>query len=371
MSQDPTGSPEATGPDAVTPDTATTPAVGAGGTVPAETSASTTAPVGLDKPAGAAPVAPAPAAPAPVAPAPVAPAPVASLDDVAPAPVPSLDDDVALAPVAVAAVPVGPGLGPRLAAEAFGTLFLVIAGLGTALYSNITGLGGGPLAVALAFGLALLAGAVAVGYVSGGHFNPAVTLGAAIAGRTSWKDVLPYWLAQLVGGVAAAAVLFVTLSSFPTLAEQAREFFSSVANGYGTHSPIGAQVQGEGFSLLGALLIEVVMTALFVGVILGSTDRRSTNSLAPAAIGFAFVVGLLVTIPMTNGGLNPARSTAAALFSEGWALGQLWLFWVAPLVGAALAGLLYRAFGAEPVQDDLLGEDDVVVLTGDEAERAL
>lgn len=355
MSQDPTGSPEATGPDAVTPDATTTPAVGAGGSVPAETSTSTAAPVGLDKPAGAAPAAPAPATPAPAA----------------PAPVPSLDDDVALAPVAVAAVPVGPGLGPRLAAEAFGTLFLVIAGLGTALYANITGLGGGPLATALAFGLALLAGAVAVGYVSGGHFNPAVTLGAAIAGRTSWKDVLPYWLAQLVGGVAAAAVLYVTLSSFPTLAEQAREFFSSVANGYGTHSPIGAQVQGEGFSLLGALLIEVVMTALFVGVILGSTDRRSTNSLAPAAIGFAFVVGLLVTIPMTNGSLNPARSTAAAVFSESWAFGQLWLFWVAPLVGAALAGLLYRAFGAEPVQDDLLGEDDVVVLTGDEAERAL
>lgn len=350
MSQDTPGSPEATGPDAVTPDATTTPAVGAGGTVPAEQPASTTAPVGLDKPAAAPPVTPAPVSPAPVAP---------------------LDDDVAGAPVAVAAVPVGPGLGSRLAAEAFGTLFLVIAGLGTALYANIAGLGGGPLATALAFGFALLAGAVAVGYVSGGHFNPAVTLGAAIAGRTSWKDVLPYWLAQLVGGVAASAVLYVTLSSFPTLAENAREFFSSVANGYGTHSPIGAQVQGEGFTLLGALLIEVVITAIFVGVILGSTDRRSTNSLAPAAIGVAFVVGLLVTIPMTNGGLNPARSTAAAVFSESWALGQLWLFWVAPLLGAALAGLLYRAFGAEPVQDDLLGEDDVVVLTDDEAERAL
>ncbi|MBB2922662.1 aquaporin [Cellulomonas cellasea] len=356
MSQDTTGTPEATGPDAVTPDATTTPAVGAGGTVTPEPSGASAAPVDLDEP-----VAPAPLDPAPVAPAPVAPAPVASLDD-----------DVALAPVAVAAVPVGPGLGSRLAAEAFGTLFLVIAGLGTALYANITGLGGGPLAVALAFGLALLAGAVAVGYVSGGHFNPAVTLGAAIAGRTSWKDVLPYWLAQLVGAVAAAAVLFVTLASFPTLAETARTYFSSVANGYGTHSPIGAQVEtGEGFALLGALLIEVVMTAIFVGVILGSTDRRSTNSLAPAAIGFALVVGLLVTIPMTNGSLNPARSSAAAVFSESWAFGQLWLFWVAPLLGAALAGLLYRAFGAEPVQDDLLGEDDVVVLTGDEAERAL
>jgi aquaporin Z len=347
MSQDNTGTPEATGPDAVTPDAPTTPAGGAGGAVPAEEHGATTAaPVGLSKPA---------AAPAPVEPTPTA----------------SYDDDAALPPVPVAAVPVGPGLVSRLAAEAFGTLFLVIATLGTALYANVTGLGGGPLATALAAGLALLAGAVAVGYVSGGHFNPAVTLGAAIAGRTSFKDVLPYWLAQLVGAIAAAGVLFVTLASFPTLAEQARTYFSSVANGYEIHSPIGAQVQGQGFSLLGALLIELVMTAIFVGVVLGSTDRRSTNSLAPAAIGFAFVVGLLVTIPITNGSLNPARSTAAAVFSESWALGQLWIFWVAPLVGAALAGLLYRAFGAEPVQDDLLGEDDVVVLTGDEAERAL
>jgi aquaporin Z len=333
-----------------------------------------------DTPAVAGSPDPTPDAPAAAQPtSPVEPTPVTTSTPVVEPPAPVVDEapatlvvetyrSVELAPVAVAAVPVGPGLLARLAAEAFGTMFLVIAGLGTALYANVTGLGGGPLAVALGFGFAALAAAVAVGYVSGGHFNPAVTLGAAIAGRTSWKDVLPYWVAQVLGGIAAAGVLFVTLASFPTLADGAKGFFSTVANGYGAHSPIGAQVEsGEGFTLLGALLIELVVTALFVGVILGATDHRSTHSAAPLAIGVAFAVGLLVTIPVTNGSLNPARSTAAAVFAEGWAFGQLWLFWVAPLVGAALAGLLYRAFGAEPVQDDLLGEDEVVVLTDDEA----
>jgi aquaporin Z len=260
------------------------------------------------------------------------------------------------------AVPVGTeapperGLLARLGAEAFGTFFLVLAGLGVALYAGITGLGGGPLAVALAFGIAVMASAIAVGHISGGHFNPAVTFGAAIAGRMSWRDVLPYWLAQLIGGALASSVLYVVLASLPAMAGNERKFFSGAANGFGTHSP-AASAQSAGFGLLGALLIELVVTAVFVGVILGATDRRSAYIQAPFAIGLTFGVGILIAIPITNAGLNPARATAAAIYSDGWAFGQLWLFWVAPLAGAALAALVYRAFAAEPVRDDLLRAD--------------
>ena len=256
-------------------------------------------------------------------------------------------------------VTTGSGLVARLGAEAFGTFFLVLAGLGVALYAGLTGVGGGPLAVALAFGIAVLASAVAVGHISGGHFNPAVTFGAAVAGRTAWRDVLPYWLAQLVGGALASGLLFVVAASLPALAGKERTFFSSVANGFGAHSPIAAQTGGEGFGLLGALLIELVVTAVFVGVILGATDRRSAHQQAPFAIGLTLAIGILVAIPVTNAALNPARATAAAIFSDSWAFTQLWLFWVAPLAGAGLAALVYRAFAAEPVRDDLLGEPDI------------
>ncbi|CAN5236795.1 aquaporin Z [soil metagenome] len=265
-------------------------------------------------------------------------------------------------PAATAAevvVATGPSLVARLGAEAFGTFFLVLAGLGVALYAGVTGVGGGPLAVALAFGIAVLASAIAVGHVSGGHFNPAVTFGAAVAGRTAWRDVLPYWLAQLVGGALAAALLYVAAASLPALAGNERKFFSSVANGFGAHSPIGAQTGGEGFGLLGALLIELVVTAVFVGVILGATDRRSAHTQAPFAIGLTLAIGVLIALPVTNAALNPARATAAAIFSEGWAFKQLWLFWVAPLAGAGIAALVYRAFVAERVQDDLLGEPEI------------
>jgi aquaporin Z len=256
-------------------------------------------------------------------------------------------------------VTTGPGLVARLGAEAFGTFFLVLAGLGVALYAGITGVGGGPLAVALASGIAFLASAIAVGHVSGGHFNPAVTFGAAVAGRTAWRDVLPYWLAQLVGGALASGLLFVAAASLPALAGKERTFFSSVANGFSVHSPIAAQTGGEGFGLLGALLIELVVTAVFVGVILGATDRRSAHQQAPFAMGLTLAVGLLIAIPVTNGALNPARATAAAIFSESWAFTQLWLFWVAPLAGAGIAALVYRAFAPERVRDDLLGEPDI------------
>ncbi|MCR6690692.1 MIP family channel protein [Cellulomonas sp.] len=269
----------------------------------------------------------------------------------------------------------GPSLLARVGAEVFGTFMLVLVGLGVAIYASLGSVGGGALGVALAFGVAVLAAAAAVGHVSGGHFNPAVTLGAALAGRTAWRDVLPYWLAQLMGGALGAAIVFIAIpSSLPQVLGQddVRALFSGVANGYGEHSPLNVIVvrSGQGFTseftLFAALVLELVATAVFVGVILGATDRRAHRALAPVAIGLALAVLLLVTIPATNGSLNPARSFAAALFSESWAWKQLWVFVVAPFVGAALAGLVYRAFAAEPpVEDNLLEDDDVYVTQED------
>jgi len=268
-------------------------------------------------------------------------------------------------------VTVGPSLFARVGAEVFGTFVLVLVGLGIALYNGLTGLGGGILAVGLGFGIAVFAAASAVGHISGGHFNPAVTLGAAIAGRTAWKDLLPYWLAQVVGGALAAAVIFIAIPQTLPAAiagEDAttRTFFSGVSNGFGEHSPIATASSGQiEFGLVAALLVEIVVTAVFVGVILGVTDRRTKSTTAPLAIGLALAVLILVAIPVTNGSLNPARSLASALFSESWAIQQVWLFWVAPLAGGALAALLYRAFASEPVQDNLLEEDESFVTTED------
>ncbi|ACQ81253.1 major intrinsic protein [Beutenbergia cavernae DSM 12333] len=263
------------------------------------------------------------------------------------------------------------GLGARLGAEAFGTFVLVFIGVGVALFSGVS-TGVGALGIGLAFGIAVLGAASAVGHISGGHFNPAVTLGAAISGRTSWGDLLPYWLAQLVGGAVAAGVLFVTVpSGLPGLFAQdgtARGFFSAVSNGFGEHSPTYALIASSGqipaeqatagaFGLLGAAVIEIVGTAIFVGVILGVTDVRSNVKFGPVAIGLTLAAVLLVAIPVTNGSINPARSTATAIFSEGWAFGQLWLFWVAPLLGAAIAGLVYSAFAPAPVTEYAWAED--------------
>jgi aquaporin Z len=232
------------------------------------------------------------------------------------------------------------GLFAQLGAEAFGTFVLVLAGVGTALYAGIGGVGGGVVAVALAFGIAVIAGAVAVGHISGGHFNPAVTLGAAVAGRTPWSAVVPFWLAQLVGGALAGAILFIVTAELGVLEGNERSFFSTTANGFGEHSPIAAQTGGGGFSLLGAMIVEIVVTAVFVTVILGTTSERAAKHLAPVAIGLTLSALLLVAIPVTNGSLNPARSTASAIFSDGWAIEQLWVFWVGPLVGAAIAGAI-------------------------------
>ncbi len=259
--------------------------------------------------------------------------------------------------------PARPALAARLGAEALGTFTIVLVGVGVLLYTPLSG--ATSLGAALSFGLAFVATAVALGHVSGGHFNPAITFGAVVAGRAPVRDLLPYWLAQLVGATLATAALYVTIPR--ELAgligrEGRRGFFSSAANGYGEHSPLFTLAQGQvTFDLLPALLMELVLTAVLVAVVLGATSRRVSHSVAPFAMGLAYAAVALLALPITNAGLNPARSTGAAVFSEGWALGQLWVFWAAPLVGAAIAGVAHRAFATDAGPDNLLEEDDLLV----------
>ncbi|MEO6277010.1 aquaporin Z [Roseateles sp.] len=221
-----------------------------------------------------------------------------------------------------------------LAAEFIGTFWLVLGGCGSAvLAAAFPQLGIGLLGVSLAFGLTVLTMACAVGPVSGGHFNPAVSVGLWVGGRFPAARLLPYVVAQVVGAVAAGGVLALIATGKPGFDLVASGF---AANGYGEHSP-------GGYSLLAALVTEVVMTALFILIILGATAKRAAGTLAPVAIGLALTLIHLISIPVTNTSVNPARSTGVALFVGGWALEQLWLFWVAPVVGGALGALLYRA----------------------------
>jgi aquaporin Z len=219
----------------------------------------------------------------------------------------------------------------NLAAEFFGTFWLVFGGCGSAvLAAAFPALGIGFAGVALAFGLTVVTMAYAVGGISGGHFNPAVSLGLAIANRFSWRDLIPYWIAQVVGAIAAAAVLYLIASG-----KAGFEAGSFASNGYGDLSP-------GGYSLRSALVIEVVLTAGFLIVILGSTSRAAPPGFAPLAIGLALTLIHLVSIPVTNTSVNPARSTGVALFAATGALSQLWAFWVAPLVGGGLGALIWR-----------------------------
>lgn len=224
----------------------------------------------------------------------------------------------------------------RAAAEFLGTFWLVLGGCGSAVLAGLGPLGIAFAGVSLAFGLTVLTGVYALGHVSGGHFNPAVSVGLLVAKRFPAKDLVPYVVAQLVGAIAAAAVLYVIASGIPSF--NLSERFAS--NGYGEHSP-------RGYSLTAGLVCEVVMTFMFLVVILGATDARAPKGFAGLAIGLALTLIHLVSIPVTGTSVNPARSTGPALFVGGWALSQLWLFWVAPLVGAALAGLVYPAIAAE------------------------
>lgn len=220
-----------------------------------------------------------------------------------------------------------------LAAEFIGTFWLVLGGCGSAvLAAAFPQLGIGLLGVSLAFGLSVLTMAYAVGPVSGGHFNPAVSVGLWAGGRFPASRLLPYIGVQVLGAVVAGGVLALIATGKPGFDLAASGFAS---NGYGEHSPAG-------YSLLAALVAEVVLTALFIMIILGATDTRAVASLAPVAIGLALTLIHLISIPVTNTSVNPARSTGVALFVGGWAVQQLWLFWLAPIVGGVLGAALYR-----------------------------
>lgn len=225
-------------------------------------------------------------------------------------------------------------LGSRASAECLGTFWLVLGGCGSAVIAaGFPQVGIGLLGVSLAFGLTVLTMAYAIGHVSGCHLNPAVSVGLVAGGRFPAGELLPYVVAQVAGAIAAAFVLSVIASGQPGFDLVASGF---AANGYADHSP------GK-YSLVAAFVAEVVMTFMFLMIILGSTDRRAPAGFAPIAIGLGLTLIHLISIPVTNTSVNPARSTGPALFVGGWALGQLWLFWVAPIVGAALAGIGYRA----------------------------
>lgn len=217
-------------------------------------------------------------------------------------------------------------------AEFLGTFWLVFGGCGSAVLAAVFQNSGiGFMGVALAFGLTVLTMAYAIGPISGCHLNPAVSFGLAVSGKFKWKELPSYVVSQVLGGIAAAGVLYLILmgkSDFTTIG-------SFAANGYGAHSP-------GGFSMVSALVIEFVMTAVFLIVILGSTDARAPAGFAPIAIGLCLTLIHLISIPVTNTSVNPARSTGPAIFVQGWALEQLWLFWVAPLLGAAVGGLFYK-----------------------------
>jgi aquaporin Z len=220
-------------------------------------------------------------------------------------------------------------------AEFLGTFWLVLGGCGSAvLAAAFPGVGIGLHGVSLAFGLTVLTMAFAIGHISGCHLNPAVSVGLWAAGRFPANKLLPYIVAQVLGAIAAAGVLFVIASGAPGF-DVSKGFAS---NGFGAHSP-------GGYSLLAALVTEVVMTMFFLIVILGATDQRAPAGFAPIAIGLALTLIHLISIPVTNTSVNPARSTGVALFVGDWALAQLWLFWLAPIVGAVLGAVAYRAIG--------------------------
>ncbi len=225
----------------------------------------------------------------------------------------------------------------RVGAEFIGTFWLVLGGCGSAvLAAAFPSVGIGLLGVALAFGLTVLTMAYAIGHISGGHLNPAVSVGLCVGGRFPASELLPYIIAQVVGAIAGAGILYLIASG-----KAGFELSGGLAsNGYAAHSP-------GGYSLLAGLVAEVTFTFMFLMIILGATDRRAPQGFAPIAIGLGLTLIHLISIPVTNTSVNPARSTGPAVFVGDWALSQLWLFWLAPFVGAALAGLVYRWLAAE------------------------
>jgi aquaporin Z len=224
----------------------------------------------------------------------------------------------------------------KYSAEFIGTFWLVLGGCGSAvLAAAFPNLGIGFVGVALAFGLTVLTMAFAIGHISGCHLNPAVSIGLWVGGRFPGNQLIPYIIAQVLGGIAAGAVLFVIASGRAGFDVSA----GFASNGYDTHSP-------GGYSLLSALVCEVVMTMAFLLIILGATDKRAPQGFAPIAIGLGLTLIHLISIPVTNTSVNPARSTGVALYVGGWAIAQLWLFWVAPIAGAIIGAAVYRFIGS-------------------------
>ncbi len=225
-------------------------------------------------------------------------------------------------------------LSRKLGAEFIGTFWLVLGGCGSAvLAASFPNVGIGLLGVSLAFGLTVLTMSFAIGHISGCHLNPAVSIGLWFGGRFSSSEIGPYIIAQITGGIAGAAVLYIVATG-----KAGFEVGGFASNGYGEHSP-------GGYSLIAALITEVVMTFMFLLIILGATDKKAPKNCAPIAIGLGLTLIHLISIPVTNTSVNPARSTGVALFAESWAISQLWMFWVAPIVGAILAGVVYRWLG--------------------------
>jgi aquaporin Z len=232
-------------------------------------------------------------------------------------------------------------LSKKLAAEFIGTFWLVLGGCGSAvLAAALPGVGIGYAGVALAFGLTVLTMAYAIGHISGCHLNPAVSIGLWAGKRFPASELVPYILAQVLGGLAGAAVLYFIATGKPGFADAPRVL---AANGYGAHSP-------GGYSMAAGFVAELVMTMMFLLIILGATDGRAPKGFAPIAIGLGLTLIHLISIPVTNTSVNPARSTAPALFVGGWAIEQLWLFWVAPILGALVAGALYSWLGGHGAQ---------------------
>ena len=236
-------------------------------------------------------------------------------------------------------------LGKKLAAEFLGTFWLVLGGCGSAvLAANFGGdgnpLGIGLLGVSLAFGLTVLTGAYAFGHISGGHFNPAVSFGLWAGGRFPAKQLLPYVIAQVIGGIAAGFILLQIAKGTPAFAIDPGAAGAFASNGYGALSP-------GGYSVAAAFLTEVVLTAFFLIVIMGATHKRAPAGFAPIAIGLALTLIHLISIPVTNTSVNPARSTGVALFAGSGALSQLWLFWLAPILGGLIGGMLYGWLGRD------------------------
>ena len=224
----------------------------------------------------------------------------------------------------------------KLVAEFIGTLWLVLGGCGSAvLAAAYPELGIGFVGVSLAFGLTVLTMAYAIGHISGCHLNPAVSVGLFVGGRFDGKDLLPYMAAQILGAIAGAGLLYLIASDVAGF-----KLGGFAANGYGAHSP-------GGYGMTAALVTEIVMTFMFLIIILGATDSNASAGFAGLAIGLGLTLIHLISIPVTNTSVNPARSTSQAIFAGDWALGQLWLFWVAPIVGAALAGIVYKFISSE------------------------